>query len=1104
MAIPTFTLRTVTLDDELDRFLPDYESLGLSPQFSKPGTVRITYPSNGKNFDLLGDDVEIAVLMNGTEVTELRCIIESSEGNDASEAGEGQTWVFTARTMLGLLDRAVVYPRDWPVANPPVHAFVSATPGEILGELLTRAQNRGAIQELTWGFTDTHDSAGILWAEDTLDISFDSGTKYSQVVQNLVDNGLIEVRTNGRILGVYNKDGLGDDLSVGENPLRFTKGRDISESPRKSSTRELATTALVAGDNNVMAETSSPSEATWGRRESYYSQQGIISSGMLQFIGGIYLDTVSRPIQEVTHALFFDGEGNPVPIDDFQVGDWTLSDVGHGWERFRVKQWVVDIANSGAISGSVVLNDLIAERIEKLNRKLESIGSGITGVGSSEQKDDGKSPAQVTGVGLGSDYYLQNGEPRAVVTASWSAVTTNADGSDITDLDGYRVRWRYTAEANWHMSQTVSNTDLVAFFDNINPNTGVEVEVAAFDRYNRQGDWSDPVSITTAKDEGAPERPSAPVVTSVVGTLRLVWDGKDHAGNPMAADLAGVEVHVGPNGVFTPDSTTLKDYLLGPGPIAVTVTGLTYGQEYWVRLVAVDTSDNKSDGSDETATSHAVMRQVVNLEIGSGQVGLDNTRFSDVGNLVEDGSFENADLRSSRAAQMVGTDMMFDDTTASNGTWSWRISSQDPWVTQELVLQSGLPVKPGERIFGAADYKASIDSSETSSAMLCVRWYDKDGVLIDNAGNPGTDESYYALATSYLKVVRDNTWQRRLVFDSQLAPTNANSFNVVIRTIFHSAGILWMDGIEVRKQIDTLLIRDAAITEAKIALLAVNDAHIANLNVGKLIAGTLNADITVSARIKTANSGARAEMSSLGFEAYNSSGTRTFQASSAGTVSLIGELKTGASGERIVINPTASSIPEMRFYAATGTEYGEIKAVTGFDNLVRLEMGGSWKFFPGSASDLRGHITIGTGFVKMETQDPNEVTLGGYVEARNTQAEIGWFDAGLPNDGSSINMLSDGKIRFTGEISYWGDSTDAILSGRVDWSGVANVGSLSCNYGATLATAPIVVANVFDDTSAGSGIGCNIRTITTSGFTAHFTKLANGTSGSVFFWAWRN
>jgi hypothetical protein len=118
---------------------------------------------------------------------------------------------------------------------------------------------------------------------------------------------------------------------------------------------------------------------------------------------------------------------------------------------------------------------------------------------------------------------------------------------------------------------------------------------------------------------------------------------------------------------------------------------------------------------------------------------------------------------------------------------------------------------------------------------------------------------------------------------------------------------------------------DAATATA----LLIDDAHISDLTVSKVTAGTISADFIVGARIKTADTGARVELNSGGIGAWNAAGQQTVAIAGAdGSVTIVGQLKSGTSGKRIEINPTSTYLPEIRWYANTGTDYGYINAVS--------------------------------------------------------------------------------------------------------------------------------------------------------------------------------
>lgn len=164
------------------------------------------------------------------------------------------------------------------------------------------------------------------------------------------------------------------------------------------------------------------------------------------------------------------------------------------------------------------------------------------------------------------------------------------------------------------------------------------------------------------------------------------------------------------------------------------------------------------------------------------------------------------------------------------------------------------------------------------------------------------------------------------------APYNAVAARVALVTYGSTRGA-WK-GVFFRRRTDASLIVDGAVLArmvdatnitamaATINSAVIQDAMIATLSVAKLTAGSLFADMTVSARIKTANSGARTELNGTGLQAfaggsaypradvtsggfyhYNASGVEDFGADSSG-VRVTGTLRTGSSGQRAVLSPT--------------------------------------------------------------------------------------------------------------------------------------------------------------------------------------------------------
>ncbi|WP_225825590.1 fibronectin type III domain-containing protein [Streptomyces naphthomycinicus] len=229
---------------------------------------------------------------------------------------------------------------------------------------------------------------------------------------------------------------------------------------------------------------------------------------------------------------------------------------------------------------------------------------------------------------------------------------------------------------------------------------------------------------------------------------------------------------------------------------------------------------------------------------------------------------------------------------------------------------------------------------------------------------------------------------------------------------------------------------DAATATA----LLIDDAHISDLTVSKVTAGTINADWIVGARIKTADTGPRVELNSAGIQAYNASGTQTVNIASAdGSVTITGTLKSGPTGRRVEINPTLA--PEIRFYSNDGNSYAFIN---GWDNThtpasaTSIQMAtasnasgvvstismdetatihGRYKY--DAVDDLYyatgGHIATTDSYLRSAWHSGKGGSYGGSFYAQNTFAEVGWFGA----DTSRWNWAtfnSDGWTRLNGKV----------------------------------------------------------------------------------------
>jgi hypothetical protein len=322
---------------------------------------------------------------------------------------------------------------------------------------------------------------------------------------------------------------------------------------------------------------------------------------------------------------------------------------------------------------------------------------------------------------------------------------------------------------------------------------------------------------------------------------------------------------------------------------------------------------------------------------------------------------------------------------------------------------------------------------------------------------------------------------------------------------------------------------DAASSTA----LLIDDAHISDLTVSKVTAGTINADFIVGARIKTADTGSRVELNSGGIGAWNAAGDQTVAIAAAdGSVSIIGQLKSGTAGKRIEINPTGALLPEIRWYANTGTDYGYINAASAGTD-ISLGMNSS-PYDDGTGTQVISRAYLNTNRAEIAViRSDDQTRRGGYVWASAGNLFAG-FNRGAVDggrfyaDGSQVLIDFVGGGKFTGNsgqgwvgfddgtsaasnwlfdnggktshFGRWDDfvdrgATTGLTMGRVGYSGTA---SMAVSYGTTRSSITRMVCTVEDDIVHSDCLSLN----STTGFTLTISPALNG-AGGIYFWSFR-
>jgi len=206
----------------------------------------------------------------------------------------------------------------------------------------------------------------------------------------------------------------------------------------------------------------------------------------------------------------------------------------------------------------------------------------------------------------------------------------------------------------------------------------------------------------------------------------------------------------------------------------------------------------------------------------------------------------------------------------------------------------------------------------------------------------------------------------------------------------------------------TIVLAPGQVTNTEIANGAVTNSKISDVAVNKVTTGTTAFDWTVGARIKTADTGTRVELSPNGLQAFNGSVQTVDISAITGNISILGQLLSGNSGLRLVINPTGEVTPQIRWYPNAGANYSQIHS--------------SGTLFPGEAT-----MVMTSGINNVNTASARYLVASGFIGGEILD-ETGLLDNGGSWDiAESYFAMRYTSIAGNGGASLYGDDTRAML-----------------------------------------------------------------------------
>lgn len=830
--------------------MPDPQGVQRQIQYNDTGTLAFAYPHNGKNAALLNRDDGLFAVVDAAGEGQEWYLLEDDGDDPADEAGAARQVMVGARGALALLERAVIYPAGHsagqnPTGLDPHFNFVNASPGAIMGLLLDRAHARGAITQVDYDFTATHDSAGNPWPT-LYSVNYDCGLDLLKVALAMADNAWADVRMRRHTVQMFVPDTY---MATDRPDVVLRLGREILSGPRrKRSRRDIRTVMLGVGSENAVVEMANSSAmARWDRREGYASNGNITNTGTLATVTQSALDSASDASEGFTVIYDPSATNAPQPGVRFEVGNKIRYDQrrldASTLEPLRVRSiaWTYD-DETGAPTVSLELNDLFVEQTLRLKRKVDGIVNNSSTPAAPLPYNDGSDktvPKGPDAVGLDAAVYTLLGDTEVAVSITWPDVALNTDGSAYSDHGYYVVEIAYGQHTpgNWTGGWQVHDVSL--HIDRMTPGYAFKARVRAVDFNGNAGAWTESATINLPVDSTPPPIPSDPTTTVRMSTIAVHWDGKDLNGADMPADFDLAQIHRSTSGPgFTPDASTLFATLNAAG--AGIFTEGEYGTTYYFRLVAVDRDGNVSAPS---GAAEASPEKATTIDLGTGSVSFDALAFKQAGNLIPDGTF--ADPTYQRA-------LLDGDSTRSwglsfgivtDGAWALTLdASRAPGSTVTLNLlnpsygmpgpddgQSALQVTEGEQYLFRCKVK-NIDGAN-GSIRLGMAVYDKDGTLL-SASAHGSLDVYPSTSSGF-----------RTASTAITIPTGgAYAYPYVRHNSSASTGTWYIEQAECRPIVTTALIADAAIQRAQIDDLAVNDAKIANLNGGKIDAASIRTD----------------------------------------------------------------------------------------------------------------------------------------------------------------------------------------------------------------------------------------------------------------------
>ncbi|WP_141881317.1 fibronectin type III domain-containing protein [Homoserinimonas aerilata] len=535
-----------------------------------------------------------------------RFVLSRDDTDDADPAG-----IITYRGVSiadWLLQRARV---QWSMsAAEGERTWRAATPGRILMSLMNEAQARGWGTWFYQGFSATHDGDGVPWATTDLERTYRLGIPYSQVLDGLIQDGVVEYATDGFEVGFHHSlklynPGTGIDRTVdrrsvsppGRGAVVSMASVPVAQAPVKRSIDDIRTRVTVQGEGDLRVTVEDfvgTDLAHFGQLESWVAAGGVDKPADATKIGEHSL--AENTVAKTEMSFTYDANAVPAhlwPWRGFEPGDWILNRSG---QKVRVFEVMLSKGEDSQIRVTVLVGDRFSALLPSLAKTQSNarIGAGSGGSGVVPSPNDARIPVAPTGLSLSNEgYWDTDGAARGSVTITWDEVTMATQGTMIV-IDQYELWSRESLTEPW--TRMTAAVDRVVHWFPLEPATMFYVRARAHSKGGVWGEWSGPQGVMVANPTDLPWPPTTAVVTQDMGAVSVAWDGLlDSDVGPVAPPKQHKHVITEQSDSETGTYLPVGQQLVSAG--SVQVTGIGHAVTVWFRQRSVDRVGNISDPS---------------------------------------------------------------------------------------------------------------------------------------------------------------------------------------------------------------------------------------------------------------------------------------------------------------------------------------------------------------------------------------------------------------------------------------------------------------------------------------------------------------------------